>query len=207
MFFRELFRSLLSANLFVTGILLTIAAAVLFYGSIYLFNYTNLGKKLGFLVTGASLFGWLSITSLLFVIYAPRGPKPDNIEGLNALEVRIIPITDSIIESFEDSVELPVGITGEIVGPFTKRGLAARFMVRQEDATAAEARLDDLAARLEAPLPEGNGHRSDITPGELQSNVSFDEYCEAVEAAKEYIAAGDIFQVVPSQRLSRETTP
>ena len=93
MFFRELFRSLLSANLFVTGVLLTIAAAVLFYGSIYLFTYTNLGKKLGFLVTGTSLFGWLSITSLLFVIYAPRGPKPDNIEGLNALEIRIIPIT------------------------------------------------------------------------------------------------------------------
>lgn len=93
MFFRELFRSLLSANLFVTGILLTIAAVLLFYGSIYLFNYTNLGKRLGFLVTGAALFGWLSITSLLFVIYAPRGPKPDNIEGLNAFEIRVIPIT------------------------------------------------------------------------------------------------------------------
>ncbi len=71
---------------------------------------------------------------------------------------------------------------------------------------AAEARLDDLAARLEAPLPKGNDHSADIAPGELQSNVSFDEYCEAVEAAKEYIAAGDIFQVVPSQRLSRETS-
>ncbi|MEE8407901.1 MAG: sugar transferase [Acidimicrobiia bacterium] len=93
MFFRELFRSLFSANLFVTGVILTIAAFVLFYGSIYLFNYTNLGKKLGFLVTGAALFGWLSITSLLFVIYAPRGPKPDNIEGLNAIEIRVIPIT------------------------------------------------------------------------------------------------------------------
>lgn len=29
--------------------------------------------------------------------------------------VRIIPITDSVVESFEDSVELPVGIIGEIV--------------------------------------------------------------------------------------------
>jgi hypothetical protein len=93
MFFRELFRSLFSANLFVTGVILTIAAFALFYGSIYLFNYTNLGKRLGFLVTGAALFGWLSITSLLFVIYAPRGPKPDNIEGLNAIEIRVIPIT------------------------------------------------------------------------------------------------------------------
>jgi hypothetical protein len=93
MFFRELFRSLLSANVFVTGIILTIGAVLLFYGSIYLFNYTNLGKRLGLLVTGAAVFGWLTITSMLFVIYAPRGPKPDNIEGLNAFEIRIIPIT------------------------------------------------------------------------------------------------------------------
>jgi hypothetical protein len=93
MFFRELFRSLFSANLFVTGVILTAAAVILFYGAIYMFNYTNLGKKLGFLVTGAAMFGWLAITSMLFVVYAPRGPKPDNIEGLNAIELRIIPIT------------------------------------------------------------------------------------------------------------------
>jgi hypothetical protein len=93
LFFREFFRSLLSANLFVTGIILTIAAVVLFYGSIYLFNYTNLGKRLGFLITGAAVFGWLTITSMLFVVYAPRGPKPADIEGLNAFEIRIIPIT------------------------------------------------------------------------------------------------------------------
>lgn len=93
MFFRELFRSIFSANLFVTGVVLTLGAVALFYGSIYLFNLTNLGKRLGALVTGAAVFGWLAITSLLFVIYAPRGPKPDNIEGLNAFEIRIIPIT------------------------------------------------------------------------------------------------------------------
>lgn len=97
MFFRELFRSLFSANLFVTGVVLTIAAVLLFYGSIYLFNYTNLGRRLGFLVTGAAVFGWLTISSMLFVIYAPRGPKPDNIEGLNAFEIRIIPITYLIV--------------------------------------------------------------------------------------------------------------
>lgn len=93
MFFRELFRSLFSANLFVTGIVLTLGAVLLFYGAIYLFNNTNLGRRLGFLVTGAAVFGWLSITSMLFVIYAPRGPKPDDIEGLNAFQIRIIPIT------------------------------------------------------------------------------------------------------------------
>ena len=93
MFFRVLCRSLFSANLFVTGVILTVAAVILFYGSMYLLNYTNLGKRLGFLVTGAATFGWLSITSMLFVVYAPRGPRPENIEGLNALEIRIIPIT------------------------------------------------------------------------------------------------------------------
>ena len=97
MFFRELFRSLFSANLFVTGIVLTAAAVLLFYGSIYLFNRTNLGKRLALLVTGAAMFGWLTITSVLFVIYAPRGPKPDNIEGLNALEIRILPITFTLV--------------------------------------------------------------------------------------------------------------
>lgn len=95
--FRELFRSLLSANLFVTGIILTLAAVALFYGAIYLFSYTNVGKRLGFLVTGAAVFGWLTISSLLFVVYAPRGPRPDNIEGLNAFEIRIIPITYLVV--------------------------------------------------------------------------------------------------------------
>jgi hypothetical protein len=91
---RELFRSLLSANLFVTGIILTAAAVLLFYGAIYLFNHTNLGRRLGILVTGAAVFGWLTITSMLFVIYAPRGPQPrSGIEGLNAFEIRVIPIT------------------------------------------------------------------------------------------------------------------
>lgn len=94
---RELFRELLSANLLVTGILLTAVSFLLFYGSIFLFNYTNLGKRLGLLVTGAAVFGWLTITSMLFVIYAPRGPKPEDIEGLNSFEIRVIPITYTLV--------------------------------------------------------------------------------------------------------------
>ena len=96
---RELFRDLLSANLFVTGIILTAASFGLFYGSIYLFNWTNLGKRLGLLVSGAAVFGWLTISSILFVIYAPRGPKPDDIAGLNAFEIRIIPITYTLVSA------------------------------------------------------------------------------------------------------------
>ncbi|MGQ0848986.1 MAG: sugar transferase [Actinomycetota bacterium] len=94
---REFFRELLSANLFVTGILLTLAAVAIFYGTIYLLLYTNNGKRLALLLTGAGIFGWFSISSMLFVVYAPRGPRPADIEGLNAFEVRIIPITFLVV--------------------------------------------------------------------------------------------------------------
>jgi hypothetical protein len=90
---REFFRELLSANLFVTGIILTLAAIAIFYGTIYLLLYTNTGKRLGLLLVGAGIFGWLTISSLLFVIYAPRGPRPADIEGINSSEDRISPIT------------------------------------------------------------------------------------------------------------------
>ena len=79
---REFFRELLSANLFVTGIILTLAAFAIFYGTISLLLIVNTGRRLGLLLTGAGIFGWLTITSMLFVIYAPRGPRPADIEGL-----------------------------------------------------------------------------------------------------------------------------
>ena len=33
------------------------------------------------------------MNSILFILYAPRGPKPAQIDGLNAFELRILPIT------------------------------------------------------------------------------------------------------------------
>ena len=90
---REIMRSLLSANLTVTGILMFIGSLIVFTGSVYLINSTNLGRRLGFLITGAATFGWGVINSILFILYAPRGPKPEDIEGLNAFEIRILPIT------------------------------------------------------------------------------------------------------------------
>jgi hypothetical protein len=94
---RELMRELLSANVFVTGIILFVASVIVFYGAIYLLTFTNLGKKLAFLVTGAGVSGWMAINSLLFTLYAPRGPRPENIEGLGPFEIRIIPITYLVV--------------------------------------------------------------------------------------------------------------
>lgn len=50
---------------------------------------------------------------------------------------------------------------------------------------------------LTADEPTGNAKS-----GRLTSNMSAEEYYQMVQKAKDYIRAGDIFQVVPSQRFS-----
>jgi anthranilate synthase component 1 len=66
------------------------------------------------------------------------------------------------------------------------------------------ARIDEVVARLKAPLPDVLPP-SQTSDNGLVSNFTQEQYREMVEKAKEYIAAGDIFQVVLSQRLSRRT--
>lgn len=70
----------------------------------------------------------------------------------------------------------------------------------------AEDRLDAVERLLSGPVPAIAMPNTRPVSTELHSNVTREEYIQAVNRAKEYIAAGDIFQVVPSQRLSRETT-
>jgi anthranilate synthase component 1 len=68
------------------------------------------------------------------------------------------------------------------------------------DAAAAVAEVRD---RLAAPVPLApGGHRR---APEYVSNIGAEGYAEAVERAKDYIRAGDVYQVVPSQRWSAET--
>jgi anthranilate synthase component 1 len=68
-------------------------------------------------------------------------------------------------------------------------------------------RIEAIVSRLNRPLdvpptapPNGNGSN-----GSWQSNFQQADFEAAVHRAKEYIAAGDIFQAVLSQRLSRRT--
>jgi anthranilate synthase component 1 len=68
----------------------------------------------------------------------------------------------------------------------------------------AVARIDQIIGDLRKPLtPPLAAELPAGTP--WQSNVTQEEYERRVLAAKEHIAAGDIFQVVLSQRLSRRT--
>ncbi|WP_406701047.1 anthranilate synthase component I [Singulisphaera sp. Ch08] len=71
------------------------------------------------------------------------------------------------------------------------------------------ARVDELAARLAQPGPELTV-RDIETDGPMRltprSNFTREGYEQVVRHCQEYIKAGDIFQVVPSQRFQLETT-
>jgi anthranilate synthase component 1 len=66
----------------------------------------------------------------------------------------------------------------------------------------AVAKIEELEARLERPvrtrlLPSV----TDVAPLEPKINMTRDEYVKMTEEMQEFIRAGDIFQVVPSQRF------
>src|SRR3954466_8942498 len=66
----------------------------------------------------------------------------------------------------------------------------------------AVAAIADVRERLGAPVPRLR--RDPCGPPEWESNVGNDGYARGVEIAKDYIRAGDIYQVVPSQRWSAD---
>ncbi len=76
-----------------------------------------------------------------------------------------------------------------------------------------DAAYDDALARIEAlgqainrPLPPVPGAKGAYQDEALTSNFTREDYKAAVVRAKEYIAAGDAFQIVLSQRFTRRTS-
>src|SRR3954454_6304373 len=66
----------------------------------------------------------------------------------------------------------------------------------------AAAAIADVRERLAAPVPRVRAGRREAP--EFTSNIGSDGFAQAVDRAKEYIRAGDVYQVVPSQRWSAE---
>jgi len=73
----------------------------------------------------------------------------------------------------------------------------------------AVSKIDELAERLSRPLvlPDEliKPPAQETTSSEVESNFTRERYHEAVEKCVEYIYAGDVIQVVNSQRYSRKT--
>ena len=84
-----------------------------------------------------------------------------------------------------------------------RRNLFLIAHVMDGDEAAVQRQMDEIEACLNKPIPEATPHRA--SHSETRSNMSQDDFEKMVHTAKEYIAAGDIFQVVLSQRFNRET--
>jgi anthranilate synthase component 1 len=64
------------------------------------------------------------------------------------------------------------------------------------------ATIAELKGRLSGPLPRPAASTGEPVLGPVESNMSREAFEAAVERCREYIFAGDAFQIVPSQRFS-----
>ena len=72
----------------------------------------------------------------------------------------------------------------------------------------AQAGIEEIIVRLQAPVPTeylGGSAKKAATPHAFTSNMSEAAFEKMVETAKEYIQAGDVIQVVLSQRFHTKT--
>jgi anthranilate synthase component 1 len=85
-----------------------------------------------------------------------------------------------------------------------RRSLSLIANVLDGDVDAANGRLNEIEAVIQQPLPPAQTH--EVKPSKTRSNMTQGHFEDMVRDAKEHIAAGDIFQVVLSQRFTRETS-
>jgi anthranilate synthase component I len=84
-----------------------------------------------------------------------------------------------------------------------RRSLSLIANVLDGDFDAAKHKLDEMEARIRQPLPPAE--KRNVRASKTHSNMTQGRFEDMVRDAREYIAAGDIFQVVLSQRFTRET--
>jgi len=134
------------------------------------------------------LFGYLGYDMVRLIEKLPDAP-PDTLGLPDAILIR--PAVTAIFDTVRDEIL--------IVSPvWPERGVDARAAYAR-----VSERLGDAIADLERPAP-ASPVPADLPAGAvIESNMTHDEYLAMVERAKEYILAGDIFQVVPSQRFRR----
>ena len=84
-----------------------------------------------------------------------------------------------------------------------RRSLSLIANVLDGDVESANRKLNEIESRILAPLPPAE--KRDVQTSKTQSNITQGKFEDMVRDAKEHIVAGDIFQVVLSQRFSRET--
>ena len=139
--------------------------------------------------SAAGLFGYLGYDMVRHIEHLPH-VNPDPIGVPDALFLR--PSVVAVLDGAKGEVILvsPVWHSQEV-------------SARAAYAQAAE-RISDAMRDLERPVSEARdlGQADEVAPP--QSNFTKAGYMQAVEKAKDYIRAGDIFQVVPAQRWTQD---
>ncbi len=140
----------------------------------------------------AGLFGYLGYDMIRLVEHLPDvNPDPLDLPDAIMLRPSVVVVLD--------------GVKGEVtvVSPaWAEGGLSARAAYAQ----AAE-RVMDAVRDLDRQAPNETRDLGDLSDvAEPVSNTTKAEYFAMVEKARDYIQAGDIFQVVPSQRWVQDFT-
>ncbi len=138
----------------------------------------------------AGIYGYLGYEMVRYMEVLPNA-NPDDLKTPEAVLMR--PSLLAIFDTVKDELYLTAPI-------YVRKGVSAGQAL-----AAAESRIDDAIARLSRALPTTPA-LPDLDSIAVTSNTSKDEYFEMVARAKDYISAGDIFQVVLSQRFSADFT-
>jgi len=135
------------------------------------------------------LFGYLGY-DMVRLIERLGPPPPDPLNLPDAILIR--PTITAIFDTIKDEIIIVTPVRPE-------KGIDARAAY----ARGCE-RLNDAVTDLERPAPAAPPVPENLPAiSAVNSNTTHDEYLSIVGRAKEYIRAGDIFQVVPSQRFRK----
>lgn len=150
---------------------------------------TRLPVPQGLPPMATGLFGYLGYDMARQVEHLPN-PPPDSLGLPDAVLLR--PTITAIFDSVKDEIIVVTPV-------WPDASVDARTAYAR-----ATARLEDAVAVLEAPAPRPAAAPADLAANvAVESNMTRGEYFDVIRRAKDYIAAGDVFQVVPSQRFRR----
>jgi anthranilate synthase component 1 len=140
----------------------------------------------------AGVFGYMGYDTVRLIEKLPE-VKENELDVPDAVLMR--PTVIVIFDSVKDEISLVTPVRPE-PGKDGKADAEKAYK-------AALKRLQSAVKALDEPLPHGGAVTSKkLAQPEPKSNTTAREYMGMVERAKEYIRAGDIFQVVLSQRFS-----
>jgi anthranilate synthase component 1 len=157
-----------------------------------LLTETRMALPEGIPPMAVGIFGYLGYDTVRLIERLPS-PPPDTLGLPDAILLR--PTIVAIFDNVRDEILVVTPVWPE-------KGLGARAAYAR-----ASERLNDTVADLERPAPTTHAAPVDLPAvSQIDSNMTHAEYLAVVERAKEYIRAGDVFQVVPSQRFRRPFT-